>query len=621
MGARAPTVLALLCAIGCAAAPRIAVSPAPGPVPWTGVDANDDPRDFAFAVVSDRTGGHRDAVFERAVDTLNLVSPAFAVSVGDLIEGYTEDPAELDAMRSEFDAIVARLRMPFFRVPGNHDYSNPEMARDWIHRYGPSYYDFVYKGVLFLALNSELFSSYANPGHAVEGGDTQAAQMRFIERELEQHRDARWTVVMLHQPFWDTPGEHADWDRVEALLGDRPYTVLAGHFHTYTEQIRHGREYITLGVTGGGSPLRGVDRGEFDHVMLVSMRERGPVIANLLLDGVYGADVHTAAMRALMGALDRAVLTEPQHVIGERFSEGEQRFTLHNYADRPITVRGRFPAGAQFSSQPTEVERTLAPGAQESVVLRLRAASPVPVAMLTPSLAHWTVEARGEQHPMRSQSTGWVIPDRLFSVRAAAPVSVDGELSEWGPLRFGIEHWPDPDGSTASASLRFDVRRDRGFVYFAFDVRDPTPAFSESRVAQEQDGVTVEIDARPDPVRSENQGWFPSIRDGSLQSLLVTTLTAVEPLPNPALASLFGPPPAGLRRAVRQRAGGYTAELAVPCTFLDERAGGAWERFRLNVLLLDYGPDGTGHRYAWRPSRFGAPSETIRGAGTFVRMD
>ena len=72
---------------------------------------------------------------------------------------------------------------------------------------------------------------------------------------------------------------------------------------------------------------------------------------------------------------------------------------------------------------------------------------------------------------------------------------------------------------------------------------------------------------------------------------------------------------------MRQRDGGYTAELAVPCRYLDERAGGAWERFRLNVILQDYGPDGAGHSYEWRPSRFGAPSATIRGAGTFVRME
>ncbi len=620
LAGRVNAFLWLACALACAGAPHIEVEETSGPTPWTRLDAADDPRAFTFAVVSDRTSAHRAGVFERAVDALNLLSPAFVVSVGDLIEGDTQDVAELDAMWSEFEAIIARLRMPFFRVAGNHDYSNPVMARDWVRRFGPSYYSFVYEDVLFLALNSELFSSYANPGHAVEGGEPQDAQMRFIERVLAKHRDARWTVVLLHQPFWDTPGEHADWDRVEAWLGDRPYTVLAGHFHRYTHQIRHGREYITLGTTGGGSQLRGIDRGEFDHVMLMTIADAGPVIANLLLDGIHGADVYTAQMRNLMGALDRAVTTEPQSVVSERFSSGEQRYSLRNDADRPITVRGHFPAGAHFSVSPSEVLRTLAPGASDSVVVELRAAAPVAVARLVPSLAHWTVEAQGDEHLMRAESTGWVIPERLFSVRAAAPVAVDADLREWAPLRFALDRWPLPEGGTASASLSFDVRRDPDFLYFAFEVRDPTPGSSSERVAQEQDGITVELDARPDPARSENQGVLSAIADGTLRNLLVETLTEVEPLPDPMLASLLGPPPDGMRRALRRREGGYTAELAIPRAFLDERAGGDWQRFRLNVVLQDYGPDGTGRSYEWRPSRFGVPSVTIRGAGTFVKM-
>jgi hypothetical protein len=620
--ASARAALALACALGCAGAPRIEVEDTRAPKPWTGLAAADDPRDFTFAVVSDRTGGHRAGVFEAAVDALDLLAPAFVVSVGDLIEGGTEDPAALDAMWAEFDAIVARLRMPFFRVPGNHDYGNPAMARDWVRRFGPSYYHFVYKDALFLVLNSELFSSYANPGHAVEGGDTQEAQMRFIERVLADHRDARWTFVLLHQPFWDTPGEHADWQRVEAWLGDRPCTVLAGHFHRYTEQIRQGREYIALGTTGGGSELRGIDRGEFDHVMLVSFRGARPVIANLLLDGVHGADVFTAATRSLVGSLDRAVTTEPQRVVSERFTTGEQRFTLHNDSDRPITVHGRFPPGPHFSVAPSHIERTLAPGASESLAVKLTAPEPIPVTRLTPSLAHWTVEAQGDQHPMRAESTGWVIPDRLFSVRDAGPVAVDADLREWAPLRFALERWPEAEGGSAQASLRFDVRRDRDHLYFAFDVSDRTPEFSTARTAQEQDGITVELDARPDPARSDNVGIVAAIGDGTLASLFVTTLTAAVPLPDsPEIAWMIPALPEGVQRAVRSRPGGYTAELAVPRRFLDERAGGAWERFRLNLLLQDYGPDGVGHSYEWRPSRFALPSATIRGAGTFVRME
>src|SRR3954447_22791674 len=59
--------------------------------PWTNLKLNNDPREFRFAIVSDRTGGHRAGIFSRAIERLNLLQPEFVVSVGDLIEGYTEE--------------------------------------------------------------------------------------------------------------------------------------------------------------------------------------------------------------------------------------------------------------------------------------------------------------------------------------------------------------------------------------------------------------------------------------------------------------------------------------------------------------------------------------------------
>src|ERR1700677_5006356 len=59
--------------------------------PWTHLRFNDSADNYHFAIVSDRTGGHRARVFSEAVDRLNLMQPAFVVSVGDLIEGYSKD--------------------------------------------------------------------------------------------------------------------------------------------------------------------------------------------------------------------------------------------------------------------------------------------------------------------------------------------------------------------------------------------------------------------------------------------------------------------------------------------------------------------------------------------------
>src|SRR6188508_2121612 len=78
--------------------------------PWTSLKFNNNPDQFQFAVVGDRTGKHRPGVFEKGIDKLNLLQPEFVVSVGDLIEGYTKDEAEIDQEWDEIQEFVAKLQ-------------------------------------------------------------------------------------------------------------------------------------------------------------------------------------------------------------------------------------------------------------------------------------------------------------------------------------------------------------------------------------------------------------------------------------------------------------------------------------------------------------------------------
>ena len=93
--------------------------------------------------------------FKLAIGQLNLLKPEFVITVGDLIEGYSDDKAELNAEWDEMDAMLSELKMPFFRTPGNHDIANETAQALWRERYGATYYDFVYKNVLFVVLDSE----------------------------------------------------------------------------------------------------------------------------------------------------------------------------------------------------------------------------------------------------------------------------------------------------------------------------------------------------------------------------------------------------------------------------------------------------------------------------------
>jgi hypothetical protein len=254
--------------------------------PWSHLALNNNPDHFRFAIVSDRTGGHRENVFTRTVEKLNLLQPEFVLSVGDLIEGGKAAASEkLEAQWKEFQGFIGRLQMPFFYLPGNHDISSPDMEKLWQAKFGRRYYHFVYRHVLFLMLNSE-----DPPG--IGAGHLSAEQIAYVRRVLDDNRAVRWTIVCMHKPLWSAAGvAKTGWLEVEKALANRPHTVFVGHKHIYKRFVRNGHVYYQLATTGGASKMRGVPYGEFDHVVLVTMKDRGPVLANVLVDGIVREDL------------------------------------------------------------------------------------------------------------------------------------------------------------------------------------------------------------------------------------------------------------------------------------------------------------------------------------------
>jgi hypothetical protein len=253
--------------------------------PWTHLKLNNQSPTFRFAIVSDRTGSPRAGVFERAVEQLNLLQPEFVVSVGDLIAGPTQNTKQLNKQWDEFNGFVARLEMPFFYVPGNHDLGNAAMDRKWQEQFGRRYYHFVYKNVLFLMLNTE-----DPPGKTA--GKFGAEQIAYAKQVLAANPDVRWTLVFLHKPVWTFADvAQTGWLEIEESLAGRRYTVFAGHKHNYRRFVRNGRKYYMLATTGGASRLRGAPLGEFDHLVWVTMKRDGPVLANLMMEGIFSDDI------------------------------------------------------------------------------------------------------------------------------------------------------------------------------------------------------------------------------------------------------------------------------------------------------------------------------------------
>ncbi|MFC2043215.1 metallophosphoesterase family protein [Chloroflexota bacterium] len=300
--------------------------------PFTHLSFKNNPDEFQFAIITDNAGGARPGVFPKAVEMVNLLQPEFVVNAGDLIEGYSEDEEQLRTWWQEVDEELKKLEMPFFFLPGNHDIFSETAIKIWAERFGSeqAYYHFVYKNVLFLMVNTEdppktvadlqrtspeLYHRIAVNYEEMEQLQTKEHQtaedgrkllelaepvedwlgevnisddqVAYFKKVVEANPDVRWTFVITHSPPHHSPtiGEKdpGNFPKIEALLANRNYSVFSAHTHTYHYDDRDGHDYITTATSGAMNVVR---PGAMDHVVWVTMTDKGPKVVNLLMNGI-----------------------------------------------------------------------------------------------------------------------------------------------------------------------------------------------------------------------------------------------------------------------------------------------------------------------------------------------
>ncbi len=373
---RLMTALVLVTAL-CVCSLAVAAE-APAAHPWTAKPVLEGADRFQFAIISDVTGGRRPDILEAALKDLSLMQPAFVMCIGDLTEGYTEGPDEIRTQRDGLMKEMGGLDMRFYFLPGNHDISNPTMAKQWEERFGCLYYSFVYRDVLFLCLDTE-----DPPATHIS-----AEQARFASDQLKAYEHVRWTFVFMHKPMWleddgmDDPG----WQTIVKALADRPHTVFAGHYHNYIQAKRSRRDYIVLSTTGGASDVRGLGLGEFDHITWVTMDGGEPAIANLVLDGILPKDVVTEETAKVNDAIFRASYLTTSGVASAQqvFAQGAAELKLSNEQPYDLSIKGAFAEHPQLKVEPRSFEATLAPGASQTVTAKVTADRPTDLFDLRP---------------------------------------------------------------------------------------------------------------------------------------------------------------------------------------------------------------------------------------------
>ncbi len=268
--------------------------------PWTHENFLNDSQEFSFAIIPDRAGGERKGIFPKAIERANLLRPEFIICVGDLIQGMMNKNYQThDHLREQWKELrqfTESSEAPFFYLVGNHDIARTrpnfpranETSREvWKENFGAqTYYSFIYKNVLFLCLNH----MEGRDGRTPQTGMT-TEQVNWATDTIQKHPEVNWTFIFIHAPgAWTTSG----FGKIEKALADRDYTVFSGDWHYYVKFQRRGKNYYTLATAGGVSELKGVPYGEFDHITWVTMTRKGPVIANILIDGILPDDVVTS---------------------------------------------------------------------------------------------------------------------------------------------------------------------------------------------------------------------------------------------------------------------------------------------------------------------------------------
>jgi hypothetical protein len=198
------------------------------------------------------------------VDTVNVALGAnpeaeLLVSGGDQVE-----TAGVETQWTAFLAPNGLRNVPWVATIGNHDVGSRAYEQHlWTpntdrspslyslnastNRSGGDYW-FMYKGVLFIDLNSNAYSASNAPGV-----DADTAHIGFVTNVVQQHgAEAKYTVLVYHHAIY-SPAAHANDGDAKKRRVDFPAAfsrlgvdlVLQGHDHSYS------RSYLIEGVVGG----------------------------------------------------------------------------------------------------------------------------------------------------------------------------------------------------------------------------------------------------------------------------------------------------------------------------------------------------------------------------------
>jgi Icc protein len=215
---------------------------------------------FRFVILGDRTGEAVPGVYEQAWRAAAAEQPAFAITVGDTIEGLHDATAPTEWQ--EVERILQPFkRYPLYLTPGNHDIwsaVSEQLFRE--HAAHSPHYGFSYRQAHFTILDNSRSEEFS------------AGEMAFLEKDLQAHAAETVKLIFSHRPSWliNVALQNPNFALHQLARRYGVQYVVAGHVHQMLRFQLQGVTYLSMPSSGGH--LRGsreyADGWFFGHTLV-----------------------------------------------------------------------------------------------------------------------------------------------------------------------------------------------------------------------------------------------------------------------------------------------------------------------------------------------------------------
>ena len=424
------------------------------------VEAQENECPIRFAVIGDRTGGHTPGIYGQIVKEIERLKPDFVMTVGDMIEGYTEDTTVVNKEWKEYKSLLTPLTAPIYFTPGNHDIWDDTSLELYENHIGKPYYSFDIKNLHFIILDNSRWES---------SEELSEKQINWLISDLKKHKKAAYTFVFYHKPFWYETTAENESDTLHSLLRNFGVdAVFTGHYHIY-----FSGEYDEIIYTGVGSSGGGCDPGPTGleyHFAWVTVDKKGISIALIKMGGVLPWDEVTASDLKFIDKIylvgidfEKPVCVKEDLTVADtklviEFNNLSPDFELED------TLHWEIPEG--WFVEPENLHLKVKPGDSRTVEFKVKSEAklyPVPVLSV-----HFPY-AQGKNYELEKDLR---IAREAYCYRAKTPPLIDGKISEpvW---KNSVSRFFSPDGNPMSIdSVNFYFLYDEKNIYIAAYCKD-----------------------------------------------------------------------------------------------------------------------------------------------------